>query len=142
VHSHGATHARLTWVSDAQAEDELGRSREAIARRLGRGGASPAGLSYPFGAADARVRALAAAAGYSLGFTGPAGPCGRQPAGADRLALRRRPVYAWDAFALPWVLREDAAGGFAMAVARLTNRIAVGTAFFQRLLGARYTASQ
>jgi hypothetical protein len=40
------------------------------------------------------------------------------------------------------VLREDAAGDFAMAVARLTNRIAVGTAFFQRLLGARYTASQ
>jgi peptidoglycan/xylan/chitin deacetylase (PgdA/CDA1 family) len=139
VHSHGATHARLTWVSDAQTEDELGRSREAIARRLG---APPPGISYPFGAADARVRALAAAAGYSLGFTGPAGARGRQPAGADRLALCRRPVYAWDAFALPWVLREDAAGVFGMAVARLTNRIAVGTAFFQRLLGARYTASQ
>ena len=141
VHSHGATHARLTWVSDAHAEDELGRSREAIAQRLG-GGAPPAGISYPFGVVDARVRALAAAAGYSLGFAGPAGPRGRQPAGADRLALRRRPVYAWDAFALPWVLREDAAGAFGMAVARLTNRIAVGTAFFQRLLGARYTASQ
>ena len=141
VHSHGATHARLTWVSDAQAEDELGRSRAAIAQRLG-GGAPPAGISYPFGVVDARVRALAAAAGYSLGFAGPAGPGGRQPAGADRLALCRRPVYAWDVFALPWVLREDAAGDFGMAVARLTNRIAVGTAFFQRLLGARYTASQ
>ncbi len=139
VHSHGATHARLTWVSDAQAEDELGRSRAAIARRLG---ASPAGISYPFGAVDARVQALAAAAGYSLGFAGPAGPGGRQPAGADRLALRRRPVYAWDAFAFPCVLREDAAGAFGMAVARLTSRLAVGTACFQRLLGARYTASQ
>jgi peptidoglycan/xylan/chitin deacetylase (PgdA/CDA1 family) len=139
VHSHGATHARLTWVSPVEAAEELGRSREEIARRTG---VAPAGFSYPFGAEDDRVRALAAAAGYSLGFAGPAGPRGRQPAGADRLALRRRPVYAWDAFAIPWVLREDAAGAFGMAVARLTNRIAVGTAFFQRLLGARYRASR
>jgi peptidoglycan/xylan/chitin deacetylase (PgdA/CDA1 family) len=136
VHSHGATHARLTWVSDVQAEDELGRSRATITRRLG---ASPAGIAYPFGAVDARVQALAAVAGYSLGFTGPAGPGGSQPAGAGRLALRRRPVYAWDAFALPCVLREDAAGAFGMAVARLTNRFAVGTAIIQRLGGARYT---
>jgi peptidoglycan/xylan/chitin deacetylase (PgdA/CDA1 family) len=141
VHSHGATHARLTWVSDEQAEDELGRSREAIARRLG-GGAPPAGIAYPFGAVDARVRALAAAAGYSLGFAGPAGSGGRQPAGADRLALRRRPVYPWDASAIPWVLREDVAGALAMAAARFTSRCAVGTALFQRLLGARYTASR
>jgi len=143
VHSHGATHARLTWVSDAQAEDELGRSRAAIARRLGK---PPAGISYPFGAVDLRVQALAAAAGYTLGFAGPGGcPAtgGTAPAvRTERLALCRRPVYAWDAFAIPWVLREDAAGAFGMAVARLTNRFAVGTAFFQRLLGARYTASR
>jgi hypothetical protein len=37
------------------------------------------------------------------------------------------------------VLREDAAGAFGMAVARLTNRFAVGTAIIQRLGGARYT---
>lgn len=143
VHSHGATHARLTWVSDSQAEDELGRSRAAITRRLGK---SPAGISYPFGAVDPRVQALAAAAGYTLGFAGPGGcPAGggtAPAAGTERLALCRRPVYAWDAFSLPWVLREDAAGAFGMAVARLTNRFAVGTAFFQRLLGARYTASR
>jgi len=136
VHSHGATHARLTWVSNAQAEDELGRSRAAITQRLG---VSPEGVSYPFGAVDSRVQALAAAAGYKLGF---AGPGARSAAGTGLLGLRRRPVYAWDAFAFPWVLREDAAGAFGMAVARLTSRCAVGTAFFQRLLGARYTASQ
>ena len=143
VHSHGATHARLTWVSDAQAEDELGRSRAAITQRLG---TPPEGISYPFGAVDSRVQALAAAAGYTLGFAGPGGRSAASgtapPAGPGRLALCRRPVYAWDAFAFPWVLREDAAGALGMAVARLTNRFAVGTAFFQRLLGARYTASQ
>jgi peptidoglycan/xylan/chitin deacetylase (PgdA/CDA1 family) len=136
VHSHGVTHARLTWLSDMQVEDELGGSRATLARRLG---VSPAGIAYPFGALDARVQALAAAAGYSLGFAGPAGPGRRLPSGADRLALRRRPVYAWDAFAPPCVLREDAAGAFGMAVARLTSRLAVGTAIIQRLGGARYT---
>jgi peptidoglycan/xylan/chitin deacetylase (PgdA/CDA1 family) len=135
VHSHGVTHARLTWLSDAQAEDELGRSRATLALRLG---GAPAGISYPFGALDARVQALAAAAGYSLGFAGPAGAGGPQQGGADRLALRRRPVYAWDAFAPPCVLREDAAGAFGMAVARLANRLAVATAVIQRLSGARY----
>jgi len=139
VHSHGVTHARLTWLSDLQAEDELGRSRATIASRLG---APPAGIAYPFGTLDARVRALAAAAGYSLGFAGPAGPGGRQPRGADPLALRRRPVYAWDAFAPPCVLRENAAGAFGMAVARLANRLAVGTAIIQRLSGARYTVRE
>ena len=145
VHSHSATHARLTWVSDARVADELGRSREAIAQRLG---ALPAGISYPFGTVDARVLGLAAAAGYTLGFAGPAGLAGLPTAGGDEaaragtLALCRRPVYAWDAFSDPWVLREGVAGKFARGVARLTNRIAVGTAFFQRLLGGRYTASQ
>ncbi len=131
VHSHGATHARLTWLSDAQVEDDLGRSRAAIFRRLG---AAPVGISYPFGAVDARVQALAAKAGYSLGF---AGPGGRRPGGAQRLALRRRPVYAWDAFARPCVLREGAAGAFGMAAARLANRIAVGTSLIRRIGGAR-----
>jgi peptidoglycan/xylan/chitin deacetylase (PgdA/CDA1 family) len=135
VHSHGVTHARLTWLSDVQAEDELGRSRAMITRRLG---VSPAGIAYPFGAVDARVQALAGAAGYSLGFAGPAGHGGHQPGAAGCLALRRRPVYAWDVFAPPVVLREDLAGAFAMAVARLTSRVAVGTALIQRLSGARY----
>lgn len=130
VHSHGATHARLTWLSDDHAAEELGRSREAIAARLG---APPAGISYPFGAADRRVRRLAAAAGYRLGFTGPS-----SAEATDPLLLERRPVYAWDAFATPWVLREGARGAFARGVAQVTNRCAVGTAVIQRALGKRY----
>ncbi len=133
VHSHGASHARLTWLSDAQAEDELGRSRTAIARRLG---AAPAGFGYPFGAVDARVRALAAAAGYTLGFAGPERPGRSRCVAPDRLALPRRPVYAWDACAPPCVLRDDAAGALALAVAWVTQRFAVGTSIIRRVGGA------
>jgi peptidoglycan/xylan/chitin deacetylase (PgdA/CDA1 family) len=133
VHSHGVTHARLTWVSPVEAAEELGRSREEIARRTG---VAPAGVSYPFGAVDRRVATLASDAGYRLGFGGPRGLPGEA---TDRpLALRRRPVYAWDAFRPPLVLRDGLPGAAARGVARLTNRIAVGTAFFQRILGRRY----
>ena len=130
VHSHGRSHARLTWLPDDQVADELGRSREEIASKLG---VAPAGISYPFGATDDRVRRLAAEAGYTLGFAGPSGGLG-----ADPLRLERLPVYAWDAFAPPLVLSDSVAGRFARGVARLTNRFAVGTAFFQRALGRRY----
>jgi peptidoglycan/xylan/chitin deacetylase (PgdA/CDA1 family) len=129
AHSHTATHARLTWVSDAQLADELSRSREAVAGRLG---SAPAAVSYPFGAADARVRAAAAAAGYRLGFAGPWAD------GGDPLLLPRRPVYAWDRFSPPLVMRPGSAGAAARWVATLTSRCSVGTAAVQRLLGRRY----
>lgn len=129
VHSHGATHARLTWLGDDAVMDELCRSREAIANRLGR---APAAVSYPFGATDRRVCALAARAGYGLGFAGPGAK------GDDMLTLPRLPVYGWDGFAVPLVMRAGALGALGRAVARLTSRCAVGTAVFQRLLGARY----
>ena len=137
VHSHGATHSRLTWLSDTQVADELGRSRAAITRHLG---TTPAGIGYPFGAVDARVRALAAAAGYALGFVGPGTLGGSRSGAPDRLALRRRPVYAWDTFAPPWVLREDAAGGLAMAAARIAHGCAVGTSVIRRIGGAGASA--
>jgi peptidoglycan/xylan/chitin deacetylase (PgdA/CDA1 family) len=123
VHSHTATHRRLTWLSDGEVEEELCRSREEIARRLG---SPPLGVSYPFGAADLRVRDLAARAGYSLGFAGPAwgsGPAARP----DPLLLARLPVYGWDRAAPPLVMSGGAAGGLARGVARLTNRFAVVT---------------
>jgi peptidoglycan/xylan/chitin deacetylase (PgdA/CDA1 family) len=130
VHSHGATHARLPWLSDTQAQDELGRSREAIAARLG---VPPSAIGYPFGAADARVCRLAAAAGYTLGFGGPVG------AGtSDPMLLERRVVYAWDRGGIPFVLRDGGLGPLARGLARITNRCAVGTAAIQRLLGRRY----
>ncbi len=131
VHAHGAIHARLTWLPDALVEQELGRARETIAARLG---GAPAGFCYPFGAADQRVLRLTRAAGYRLGFAGPRGVPGALPADAP-LALARRPVYAWDAFARPCVLREGVAGALGMAAARLANRIAVGSSIIRRIGG-------
>jgi peptidoglycan/xylan/chitin deacetylase (PgdA/CDA1 family) len=129
VHSHGATHARLTWLSDAEAAEELARSREAIAHRLG---AAPAGVSYPYGSVDARVGALAGRVGYSLGFGGPS------TSGGDALRLRRLPVYGWDTFDVPLVLGRSALSAVGRGLARFTNGCAVGTAAIQRLLGRRY----
>jgi peptidoglycan/xylan/chitin deacetylase (PgdA/CDA1 family) len=129
VHSHGATHARLPWLSDGEIAEELQRSRETIRARLG---AAPAALSYPYGAVDVRVRRQAALAGYSLAFAGPSAR------GTDPLCLPRRPVYGWDRFAVPLALGASPLSGAALAVARFTNRCAVGTAAIQRLLGRRY----
>ena len=133
VHSHGATHARLTWLPDAEAAEELARSRDTIAARLGR---APDAVSYPFGSVDARISALAAAAGYRLGFAGPSGR------GGGALALPRRPVYGWDGFATPLVLGTSPLSGVGLSLARFTNRCAVGTAAIQRLLGRRYRAAR
>lgn len=129
VHSHGATHARLTWLRDVEAADELARSRAAIQARLGR---SPAGISYPFGSVDDRVRTLAAQAGYALGFAGPS------ERGSDPLRLRRLPVYGWDTFDVPLVMGATPLAAVGLGLARFTNRCAVGTAAIQRLLGRRY----
>ena len=129
VQSHTKTHARLTWVSDAQATDELAGSREEIRRRLG---TDAAAISYPFGAVDERVKRLAREAGYTTGYAGP------RATGADAMELARRAVYAWDTFAPPLVSREGAAGGLARGVARLTNAFAVGTSLFQKVAGSRY----
>jgi peptidoglycan/xylan/chitin deacetylase (PgdA/CDA1 family) len=133
VHSHGATHARLTWLPDAQVADELGRSRETIGRRLGR---VPDAISYPFGAVDDRVRGSAERAGYRLGFAGPSQP------GSDALALGRRPVYGWDRFATPLVLGGSVLSGPGLGLARFASRCAVGTAAIQRLLGRRYRVAR
>ena len=134
VHSHGATHQRLTWIPDSEAEDELGRSRQAIASRLG---VPPAALSYPFGAVDARVRRLTAAAGYTMAVAGPRGLAGQldRSAGPDPLVLGRLPVYAWDPFAVPLVLRGGAAGACAAGLARAASRLSVATSAIRRVFG-------
>jgi peptidoglycan/xylan/chitin deacetylase (PgdA/CDA1 family) len=137
VHSHGATHARLTWISLREAAEELGRSREEIARHTG---ATPLGISYPYGAVNRWIASLASDAGYRLGFAGPRGLAGVE---IDSLmGLRRRPVYAWDRFRPPLVLRGGPLGAVAMGAARVVNRVAIGTAFFQRILGRRYAQSR
>jgi len=58
--------------------------------------------------------------------------------GYDALRLPRLPVYAWDPFAPPQVLRSGPVGALARWGARTTSRIAVGTALIQRASGRRY----
>lgn len=118
VHSHGATHRRFTWMGDGEVTDELGRSRAVIRARLGR---DPAAVSYPFGAVDERVRRLAAAAGYRLGFAGPRGGA------ADPLRLPRLPVYPWDRAAVPLVMQPGMTGALARWAGRASNRVSVLT---------------
>jgi len=117
--SHTATHARLTWLDDAQVQEELGRSRRTLVQRLGEGVGH--GVAYPFGAADARVIDLARQAGYRLGFGGVRGDHG------DPLLLPRVPTYVWDAGDLPFGLRDDRLGSLGRFVAHVANRCAIGT---------------
>jgi peptidoglycan/xylan/chitin deacetylase (PgdA/CDA1 family) len=126
--SHSASHARLTWLPDAEACAELVRSRAALIARLGpRAGRA---IAYPFGAHDQRVRRLAEAAGYELGFGG--GLTGQ----TSPLALGRVLVYGWDVGPMPWGLRRDSLGALARAAACIANRCAVGTSVMKGL-GAR-----
>ncbi|MEX2155779.1 MAG: polysaccharide deacetylase family protein [Gemmatimonadales bacterium] len=126
--SHGATHRRLTWLSDADIGTELSRSRAALTTRLG----PEAGraLAYPFGAVDARVAGLARGAGYELGFGGVRG-------NGDRLNFPRVPVYSWDVGNVPLGLRDDALGAVGKVVAHMANRCAVGTSIMLRQRSAR-----
>ena len=128
--SHSASHARLTWLSDAAAAAELARSRATLVARLGPDAGRA--VAYPFGACDERVRRLAAEAGYELGFGGLRGQAGA-------LGLARVPVYSWDVGTLPWGLREDGLGALARVAAHAANRCAVGTSVIKRDwgLGAR-----
>lgn len=116
--SHGASHGRLTWMDDATAADDLARSRALLAARLG--AAAGRAIAYPFGAVNARVLRLAVAAGYDLGFGGVRG-------NGSRLHLPRVPVYAWDAGAMPFGLRDDGLGAVGKLLAHVANRCAVGT---------------
>lgn len=65
VGSHTVSHPRLTTLSGSDLAAELGRSREALARRLGRCET----IAYPYGDADERVAQATAAAGYLAGCT-------------------------------------------------------------------------
>jgi peptidoglycan/xylan/chitin deacetylase (PgdA/CDA1 family) len=70
IGSHTRTHPRLTQVADDVLANELGQSREACERALGRPCRS---LAYPYGDVDLRVTAAAAAAGYEAAATLPFG---------------------------------------------------------------------
>ena len=126
--SHSASHARLTWLSDARAMDELVRSRDTLVRRLGPGAGRA--VAYPFGARDERVERLACAAGYDMGFGGVRG-------NGSPLALARLPVYLWDVGRVPFGLRQDAIGSLGRFVADVANRCAVGTTVMLNVSGRR-----
>ena len=66
VGSHTLSHARLTDLDDASLRRELRDSRLTIEDMLGRPCRS---IAYPYGDSDPRVRAAAAAAGYTAGCT-------------------------------------------------------------------------
>lgn len=81
--AHGATHACLPCLSDADLAAELLRSRLVLGQISGD---PPRALAYPFGHHDARVRKQAAEAGFSTGWTflnGRVGP------GTDHYRLPR-----------------------------------------------------
>jgi peptidoglycan/xylan/chitin deacetylase (PgdA/CDA1 family) len=65
VGSHTVTHPRLPDIDSRELQRELELSRETIERRLG----SCETLAYPYGAADERVAAAAAEAGYLAACT-------------------------------------------------------------------------
>ena len=66
VGSHTVTHPRLPTLGDAELAEELTRSREVCAERLGRECRS---LAFPYGDYDDRVVAATEAAGYSAAAT-------------------------------------------------------------------------
>ena len=123
--SHSASHARLTWLSEAHAAAELGRSRQTLRHRLGP--RATRAVAYPFGARDERIERLARAAGYELGFGGVQG-------NGSPLALARLPVYVWDVRGIPVGLRGGASGTIGRFVAHAANRCAVGTTLMRKLL--------
>jgi len=65
VQSHSAGHDFLTQLGDQELTDNLTRSRDRIARKLG---VLPTMIAYPFGDCNARVASIARGAGFSAGF--------------------------------------------------------------------------
>jgi peptidoglycan/xylan/chitin deacetylase (PgdA/CDA1 family) len=114
--SHTASHPRLTWLGDGEAAEELARSRQAIEAQLD---VAPRAIAYPFGAANRRERALAAAAGYSVGFTLATSWRG------DPMAVPRLPVYVW-------TRNVPLAGPAEWFAAAAASRCAVGTSIVKR----------
>ncbi|HVH69014.1 MAG TPA: polysaccharide deacetylase family protein [Gemmatimonadales bacterium] len=132
--SHSASHARLTWLSDAVACAELVRSRATLMDRLGP--SAGRAVAYPFGARDRRVERLAQAAGYELGF----GAVRNSGEGGGTLGLGRVPVYGWDVGDVPFGLRRDGLGTLARIAAHVANRCAVGTSVMKMSVFSRQSS--
>ena len=89
IGSHTRTHARLTDLTDRDLAQELRGSRHELEARL----QTPCrSIAYPYGAADDRVAAAAAAAGYETACTLPQG----FPPRPSDLLYPRVGVYSYD----------------------------------------------
>ncbi|HET9766832.1 MAG TPA: polysaccharide deacetylase family protein, partial [Thermoanaerobaculia bacterium] len=86
--SHGASHRKLSRLSSAELREEGIRSRDAIAKRLGR---APTAVCYPHGDGGGLVGHTLAACGYQLGFLGGERACRttEHPMAVPRLTVRR-----------------------------------------------------
>ena len=87
VESHGATHAILTGLSDAEMDRELRAARDRLCER---GHGRQHLVAYPSGAHDARVLRKAREVGYRAAFTTIRGLVG---AAQDPMALPRLGVH-------------------------------------------------
>jgi peptidoglycan/xylan/chitin deacetylase (PgdA/CDA1 family) len=85
VESHGVAHRRLTEIPSAEADEEIGRSRELIARRLGRCDH----FAYPFGAFSDATAGAVLRCGYRTACTTRGGFNRRA---APLAALRRQNI--------------------------------------------------
>jgi len=131
IGSHTASHPDLTRVSVGRIDDELRRSREDIAERLG---AAPRSVSYPFGRYNEAVTKAAARAGYEAGFSlYPR----HHNSHVERFALRRNAVYIVDAPGwVPRKLDRNSLFWFEEMKCRAINAMAVLTPVFKRDLRA------
>ena len=122
VGSHTHTHPDLTRLSPREAEEELRRSRDLIAERLG---TAPVHFAYPWGRVTPGVRDLVGRF-YRTAVRG--GSAKNVYGGWDALALWRRPVQQSDAF---WLFRLKLAsyldGEEALRAAAARLRAAAGT---------------
>ncbi len=86
IGAHGCTHRYLSDLADGEISDELARSKTRLEAILD---AEVPALALPGGRGDARVRRLAARAGYRLMFTSR---IGLAAPGEDALDLPRVPI--------------------------------------------------
>lgn len=86
IGAHGHTHRPLTSLDVATLDDELHRSRSALADVLGM---PPFAISYPYGDVDRRVMERVQATGFTIGATSLAGV---NRAGTPALGLYRTEI--------------------------------------------------
>ncbi len=128
--SHGHSHCDLRARTPDQIQWELTESKQTLEDTLGRPVTS---LSYPFGGADGRVLAAAAACGFETGYTM------RFPRLVDPpLAMGRYAIYGFDT---PFSILQKVERGRLYQLerfkARVTHGLSAGTRLLNRLRSPR-----